>query len=148
MGRGEGRAAGGGRAGDQHIVGEIEDGEVEADRVDVEVHEVAYVAVDQAVVAIAEGTGHDQAESDGQEAVVVRASDEQPVDDGEARQDERGPRRCRLPNEQIAAEAPDERRYCRWSKPQDIGDEGLRGEPGGPTWPRSSVWWRGRKGTS
>ena len=69
------------RAGDQHVVGEVEDRAIEADRVDVEVNEVADVPERQPVVAIAHRTGHDQAQSDREHPVRGRSQDEQVVED-------------------------------------------------------------------
>ena len=51
--------------------------------VDVEVDEVADVPEDDPVVAVAEGTGHDQAQGDGQRQAGRGASDEEPVADGQ-----------------------------------------------------------------
>ena len=79
--------------GDQHVVGEVEDGAVEADGVDVEVDEVADVAEDEAVVAVAQRAGHDQAQGDRQGQAGRGASDEEPVADGHARRRWTGRRR-------------------------------------------------------
>ena len=56
--------------------------------VDVEVDEVADVAEDQAVVAVAQGPGHDQAQRDRQRQAGRGPADEEPVADRERR---RGP---------------------------------------------------------
>ena len=49
--------------------------------IDVEVDEVADVAEDQAIVAVAHGAGHDQAQGDGQDPARGRAQDEEVVAD-------------------------------------------------------------------
>ncbi len=67
------------RAGDQHVVGEVEDRAVEADRIDVEVDEVADVPERQPVIAIAHRTGHDQAQGDGQHPARGRSQDEEVI---------------------------------------------------------------------
>src|SRR5271165_5366841 len=69
------------RTEDEHVVSEVEDRTVEADGIDMEMHEVADVPVDQAIVTVAQGARHDQTQGDRQCQAGRGTTDEEPVAD-------------------------------------------------------------------
>ncbi len=74
-------------AGHQHVIGEIEDRTIEADGIDVEVDEIADMSENQAIVAVAHRTGHDQRQGDRQGEARCGAEDEKPVANDDGRDD-------------------------------------------------------------
>lgn len=112
-----------GRAGDEQAVGDVEDGELEVDGVDVEEDEVSDEAEAEAVVAVAERAGHDESEGEGLLEVGEVAGDEEPVDDEESGGDgEDGEEEAAAV--EAAAEAPEGAWVVARAKLKDWGDEG------------------------
>ena len=64
------------RAEHQHVIGEVEDRALEANRIDMKTHEITDVPVDQAVVAVAQRTCHDQSQGNRQSQTGGRATNE------------------------------------------------------------------------
>ena len=92
----------------------------------------------QAVVAVAQGPGHDQAEGDGQPAVGGRAADEEPVADRH-RGDDRQPGEDQAAVGHVPAEAPEGARVVAGLELQDVRDRRERGAG-----PRRADPWRRR----
>ena len=111
---------------DEHDVGDVEDGPVEAHGVDVEVDEVADVAEGEAVVTVADRAGHDEAEGHGQRQARRRAADEPPADDRRPGRD-REPREDQAAVRHAPAEAPERPLVVAGAQLQDLADHRDRG---------------------
>ena len=116
-------------AGDEHVVGEIEDRAVETDRIDVEVDEVADAAEHEAVVAIAQRSGHDQPERGRQPAVAGGPLDEEiPANHHGGHHRER--REDQAAVLEVAAQSPEGSPVQTGVQLEDVRDQGDRGGGG------------------
>ena len=96
----------GDRARDQHVVGEIENSAIEVNGIDVKVDEIPHVAINQAIITVTEGTGHDQGQGNCQDGARRGAHEEKPVAN-EERGDDREPGKYLAAVRQARTESPE-----------------------------------------